>query len=118
MNLTQFLRTQITWSTKTFGHGRRTEGICKHIEKELAEVRANPGDVREWIDIAILALDGAWRCVWYPATLLNRYNSTNAKDLAGYVSAALEDKSRENWFERNWPAPGSQDEAVEHVRES
>ena len=32
-----------------------------HIRKELLEIEADPGDLMEWIDVAILALDGAWR---------------------------------------------------------
>jgi len=51
----------IPWSKITFGNGPRVEGILKHIESEIEEVRANPEDIREWIDIVILALDGAWR---------------------------------------------------------
>lgn len=116
MDLVQFLRHQIAWSVNRFGHGRRTEGICKHIEKELAEVRANPADIKEWIDIAILALDGAWRCVWYTGESLNRYGLVNQESLAKYTVTALEDKSRENWFERKWPEPGQESEPVEHIR--
>lgn len=56
-----YLKKQIAWSRKTFGPGRRTVGICKHIESELKEIQANPGDLFEWLDVVILALDGAWR---------------------------------------------------------
>jgi len=54
-------RWQIPWSKETFGWGKRTEGLLRHIELEIAEVRQNPDDPEEWIDIVMLALDGAWR---------------------------------------------------------
>lgn len=51
----------ISWSLGEFGPGDRTEYILKHISSELEEVRADPGDVTEWADIVLLAIDGAWR---------------------------------------------------------
>jgi hypothetical protein len=66
MDLALYLEVQKTWSETVFGEGPRVEGVCKHIEKELKEVRANPTDVVEWVDIAILALDGAWRAGYTP----------------------------------------------------
>ena len=53
----------------TFGPGPRTEGVLKHIESEIEEVRraAEEGDldelVKEWTDIVILGLDGLIRAV-------------------------------------------------------
>lgn len=53
----------------TFGPGPRTEGVLKHIESEIEEVRraSAEGDldevVKEWTDIAILGLDGLIRAV-------------------------------------------------------
>ncbi len=64
------LARQAAFSALTFGPGARTEGICDHIRKELAEVAAAPGDLKEWIDVAILALDGAWRCGATPAQIV------------------------------------------------
>lgn len=46
---------------ETFGTSARTIGIIKHIESELKEVEADPFDLKEWIDIIILGLDGYWR---------------------------------------------------------
>lgn len=60
-DLHRWLQEHIIWSLETFGDGARTEGLCKHIEKECNEVRTNPNDIMEWIDIIILACDGAWR---------------------------------------------------------
>ncbi len=52
---------QREWSKKTFGPGPRTEGVLDHIAKELEEIRAAPEDLGEWVDVIILAFDGAWR---------------------------------------------------------
>ncbi|WP_231753038.1 dATP/dGTP pyrophosphohydrolase domain-containing protein [Burkholderia sp. TSV86] len=56
-----YLQRQREFSERTFGPGARTAGVCDHIRKELKEIEANPGDLTEWIDVVILALDGAWR---------------------------------------------------------
>ncbi len=60
-SLLNFISEQREFSARTFGPGERTEGVLKHIRKELDEVAADPKDVYEWIDVIILALDGAWR---------------------------------------------------------
>jgi len=61
IEVNEVLKRQREWSRKTFGEGRRTEGVCKHIESELAEIRSDPADVKEWVDVIILAMDGYWR---------------------------------------------------------
>lgn len=55
------LERQQRFSAHTFGPGSRAAGIVDHIRKELLEIEADPGDLREWVDVIILALDGAWR---------------------------------------------------------
>lgn len=63
----RYIEEQITWSRETFGDGERLEGLCQHIESEVEEVRAcNGEDLYEWIDVIILALDGAWRSGFSP----------------------------------------------------
>jgi len=89
----------IPWSTSTFGDGMRTTGITAHILKELAEIHANPHDVSEWIDVVILALDGAWR--------------------AGYTAEQVVDALFDKLAvirTRIYPKPASEDEPSEHVR--
>lgn len=49
------------WSRDTFGPGDRYQGVVAHIRKELDEVSADPADLEEWVDVALLAMDGAWR---------------------------------------------------------
>ena len=100
MFITTYLTRQRVWSRQTFGQGRRTIGICAHITKELAEIQADPDDVREWIDVIILALDGFWRHGGKPEEL----------------AEMLEAKQRVN-FERAWPAEVlPQDVTTEHLR--
>lgn len=61
MQLQQLLANQREWSLKTFGPGRRTVGLIKHIIKELDEIEQKPDDPLEWVDVFILAMDGAHR---------------------------------------------------------
>ena len=61
MNLIRYLKLQIGWSERTFGSGARHAALCAHIRKELDEIAAKPHDLEEWVDVMILAFDGAWR---------------------------------------------------------
>ena len=99
-NIAACLERQRVWSFKTFGPGARTLGITKHIEKEIAEVRAEPDSLEEWCDIAILALDGAWRADYTPQE----------------VEAEMNRKQQVN-FHRSWPLPSPDHESNEHIRE-
>ena len=97
----ELINRQIEWSKHTFGPGPRTEGLIKHIEKELEEIRQNPCSLEEWIDVIILSLDGAWRC---------------GEHTAGEIMAALANKQRVNIHERQWPQNKSPNDPMEHVR--
>ena len=92
---------QREWSTETFGPGARTRGITDHIRKELREIEVEPDDLREWIDVVILALDGAWRTGADPQQIID----------------ALLAKQTKN-EQRKWPdwRTASEDEAIEHDR--
>ena len=95
------LHRQRDWSTKTFGPGDRRQGIIDHIRKELAEIEESNGDLHEWIDVVILALDGAWRSSATPSEIINALESKQAKNEA-----------------RKWPDWRAMptDKAIEHVR--
>ncbi len=97
--LGKFIHDQKAWSEKTFGSGTRTEGILRHIEKEMAEIRQDPTDIMEWTDILLLTLDGIWR---------------RGFD-ASAICSALVAKQTQN-FHREWPAAGPQDEPNEHIK--
>lgn len=60
------LERQVAWSLQTFGPGYSAERIVDHLTKEIVEVAADPGSLEEWVDIARLALDGAWRAGFTP----------------------------------------------------
>jgi len=96
--LEDYIQRQKEWSMKTFGEGRRTIGLCKHIESELLEIKKNPEDVMEWIDILILGLDGAWRTGATPEQIV--------KTLA---------RKQEINFSRKWPEPSPEDKPNFHV---
>lgn len=89
------------WSTATFGPGARLHGVLDHIRKELAEIEADPTDVGEWVDVLILAFDGAWRAGWEPQEIIDALVAKQAKNEA-----------------RVWPdwRTMSDDVAIEHDR--
>ncbi|MGT0248052.1 dATP/dGTP pyrophosphohydrolase domain-containing protein [Burkholderia pyrrocinia] len=95
-----FLRRQRAFSERTFGPGRLTARVCDHIRKELTEVEAAPDDLREWIDVILLGLDGAWRTGATPEQ----------------ITAALAAKLTTNEG-RTWPdwRTCDPDRAIEHV---
>ena len=95
-----FVRRHRDWSQRVFGTGRQTGGLTEHIEKEIAEIRAKPDDLVEWLDVMILAMDGYLRHGGTPETLL----------------PDLERKLGEN-IARRWPDAGGGDKAVEHERD-
>lgn len=66
MDFSYYVKRQKEWSTRTFGEGQRTPGIIKHIKKELEEIEESPLNLEEWIDVIILAMDGAWRMGFTP----------------------------------------------------
>lgn len=102
MNFFSFLNRQRRFSRETFGESKRTEGILSHISKEVEEVRANPDDLSEWIDLIILACDGAMRRGFTPYQVCQALLAKLAKNIA------------RQWPKNSRTAP--EDEAVEHVR--
>jgi hypothetical protein len=100
MDIVKYLKVQMEWSQKVFGKGKRTGGIIEHITKELDEIKADPDDLEEWIDIIILGLDGFWRHGGLPQDLMPMLLFKQGKNLV-----------------RRWPPPLSEDKATEHLRD-
>lgn len=100
-DLVYHLYRQIDFSERTFGPGARTQMVLDHIRKELIEIENNPGDVMEWVDVILLALDGAWRSGCSPE----------------YVCHAISEKQERNEH-RQWPdwRTSDPDKAIEHHR--
>lgn len=94
-----YLERQQEWSSKTFGPGKRTIGVTEHIKKEIEEIRKDPDDLMEWIDVIILAVDGFWRAGGHPSQVMEMLIAKQAKN-----------------FARKWPAIAPEDQAVEHDR--
>jgi hypothetical protein len=101
VNLVKHLHRQREFSERTFGPGERTEGVLAHLRKELVEVEAKPHDVTEWVDVVLLALDGAWRHGFTPEE----------------IATAILAKQTENEG-RDWPdwRTAPKDGPIEHVR--
>lgn len=102
LDLVAHLHRQRAFSLRAFGPGQRTLGVVAHIRKELKEIEAAPGDLMEWIDVAMLALDGAWRAGHEPAAI------------ALALATKLTRNERRTWPDWRTVAP---DAAIEHVRE-
>ena len=96
---------QRDWSTRTFGPPtvRGPLGPLDHIRKELDEIEADPHDVGEWVDVIILAFDGAWRAGHEPIDILRAVHAKQARNEL-----------------RTWPdwRGTDPDKAIEHVREA
>lgn len=101
MNLITYIKRQKSFSEKAFGPHVSTERLITHIGKELDEIRQAPDDIEEWVDVIILALDGAWR----------------AGHSAGAIAQALIDKQAKN-MKREWPdwRTADPDKPIEHIR--
>ena len=99
--LVEHLHRQKAFSEKTFGPGPRTIGVVDHIRKELREIEADPANVMEWVDVILLALDGAWRAGCSPEQIV----------------AAIDAKQTRNEG-RVWPdwRTADPDKAIEHDR--
>jgi hypothetical protein len=105
LDLVEHLNRQQNFSFNTFGPPNGTDGVLDHIAKELIEIEdsTEPAEqLFEWIDIVILALDGALRTGFSPEQ----------------IAAALVEKQTIN-ENRKWPdwrtaEPGK---AIEHIKE-
>ncbi len=97
--LIDYIEKQKEWSGITFGTGKRTKGITNHIRLELKEVEDDSDSHKEWIDVVILALDGAWRT-----------GATTQQ-----IVDTLKEKQVIN-FNREFPFPESEDHTSEHTR--
>jgi hypothetical protein len=100
-DLVSHLHRQREMSLKNFGPGARTKGVIDHIKKELNEIEQDPTDITEWVDVIILAFDGAWRAGWEPEDIVKAIVAKQTKNEA-----------------RQWPDWRTADpnKAIEHVR--
>lgn len=97
------LARQREFSERTFGPTLRTQGILTHIRDELDEIAADPHDLSEWVDVVILALDGAWRSGHQPQQIIDAIIAKQAVNEA-----------------RTWPdwRTFGPDDSINHVKET
>jgi hypothetical protein len=101
VNFIEHLREQRAFSWRTFGPGDRTNMVLDHIRKELVEIENEPDALEEWIDVVLLACDGAWRQGYQP------------EEIAAALAAKLEKNKARKWPDWRKADPGK---AIEHVR--
>ncbi len=99
--IVEFLTDEAEFSARTYGPGERTAGIIEHIKKELVEIETDPDDLIEWIDVAILAFDGARRRGFTP------------REIAEALERKLAINKDRTWAD--WRTAG--DGPIEHVRD-
>jgi len=95
------IQRQKEFSERTFGPGPRVEAILDHFRKELVEVESDPTDLEEWIDVMMLAIDGAWRS-----------GASPDKIVSALVLKQIKNEGRK-WPDWRSAAPGK---AIEHDR--
>lgn len=100
-DLVKLLDAQREWSEATFGPGPRTAGVLAHIRKELKEIEDAPDDAEEWIDVVILALDGAWR------------SGRSSQEIVDVLNAKYKKNRNRQWPDWRTADP---DGPIEHVR--
>ena len=100
-DLLAHIRRHMEFSARTFGPGPRAAGVIDHIRKELREIEAAPDDLEEWIDVLMLALDGAWRSGATPEQIVAQLVAKQTKNEG-----------------RKWPdwRTAPLDKAIEHDR--
>jgi len=94
---------QRAFSEKTYGPGLRTKGIVDHIRKELIEILEDPTDLKEWVDVIILAFDGAWR------------TGAGSQEIIDAIVAKQTKNEQRTWPDWRIADP---DKAIEHTEES
>lgn len=115
ISLAEFVAQQVTFSREAFGPNTRTRGVIDHIKKELVEVEESDGSINEWVDVALLALDGMQRAA--TKSLVDRGVEATPELVALDVCDCLRAKLHTN-INRDWPdwRTVDPDKAIEHNR--
>jgi hypothetical protein len=102
VDLAAFFDAKAAWARGTFGDHLTPSAILGHLRKELDEIERDPADLVEWVDLVLLAIDGAHRFA--------------GADGRAFVAALLAKHAANT--RREWPPIGSIDPTrpVEHVR--
>ena len=100
----EYINRQIRFSARAFGPGSRNGGVTDHIIKELTTevLEGTPEeDPSEWIDVIMLAIDGAWR------------SGLTAQQIIGGLQDKLAVNESRTWPNWRTAEPGK---AIEHDR--
>lgn len=111
MDMHAHILRQMAFSRGAFGPGERRKSIIDHIRKELVEIEESDGSPDEWVDVALLALDGLWRSI-------DRYSgSWSPETIASVLESKITTKQGVN-ERRHWPdwRALKDREPSEHVR--
>ena len=113
-DMTAHLHRQAAFSRATFGPGPRTKGVQDHISKEFKEINELEDEAdraAEWVDVAILGLDGLLR------SLSTAYPNETLDRIAQRAVSLIAAKQAKNEM-RSWPdwRGSSPDVAIEHDR--
>lgn len=103
MNLKKYLKEQFEFSEKTFGPPNGSSGVIDHIKQEIVEIEDDPQDIYEWIDIVILAFDGAYREGFTP------------EQIADALQAKFNKNKTRKWPDWRTVEPGK---AINHIKEN
>lgn len=79
-DLIAHLKRQKAFSEKAFGPKQRLKGFLEHIKEELVEIENSPDDLEEYIDVAMLAFDGAWRAGYTAEEIAHAFESKLTKN--------------------------------------
>lgn len=96
-----YLDRQRAWSENTFGPYPRLAGVVDHIRKELVEVVDSGNDLSEWVDVLMLAFDGACG------------TGASSQKIIDALQAKLTVNERREW--PDWRT-ADRTKAIEHVR--
>lgn len=118
MDMKEHLTRQAAFSRATFGPAPRTKGVSDHIRKELIEVEEAASAAersKEWVDVAILGLDGLLRSC--REQLDGIAAGASNREIADMACRLIREKQDQNEI-RDWPdwRTMSADTAIEHDR--
>jgi hypothetical protein len=100
-DLVVHLYRQRAFSLKAFGPNQTARGVADHIRKELTEIEASGGALEEWVDVMLLAFDGAMR------------SGAKPEQVADAITAKQSRNERRTWPDWRKADP---DRAIEHHR--
>lgn len=103
MDLYKHLLSQIAWSRETFGP-MGLQGIIHHLEEEIEEVKQEPENLEEWVDVILLGFDGAWRSGHTAREIVEAINQKFKKNQKRqWPGWTTQDRDQKIKHKENWP---------------